>query len=442
MGSEQRNPRVRVLIVEDSRAIRDSLKSMLASEPAIAVVGECGDGEEAVRRARELRPDVILMDINLPGMDGLTAAAAIRRDVPARIVVVSVENNPECFRRAMQVGVSDYLIKPFSAADLLAAIRNAVGRDGAAASPAPAEAAPTRKGRVITVFSAKGGVGKTLLSVNLALLLSLRPRERTVLVDLDLENGTAATFLHLRPRASLADLARVQGQLDEGKVELALTRVPGHEFMVLAAPPWPHLAAEIEGQVPGEGAPPAEGGVRVQEVLAVLTRMFDWVVVDTAANFRDSNLVAFDHSDLLLLMTTPDIPAVANTGRCYELLVDRLGYPRERVRIVVNRRDPVAQVGVGEITEALGNPVVWELPHDAAAAVTSANTGQPLCGRRSRSPLAEAMGKLAEALVVQLGGEVAQPVVRAAAPAGRSVAVLPTLEDVRAVLEARKGVMP
>lgn len=397
---------VRVLIVEDSRAIRESLRGMLAGEPGVAVVGEAADGAEAVRRARELQPDVILMDINLPGMDGLSAAAAIRRQVPARIVVVSVERDPDCFRRAMQVGAVDYLVKPFSAAELLAAIRQAVARDGAGSGDAPAEAVPGRRGRVVTVFSAKGGVGKTLVAVNLALLLSLRPGERAVVVDLDLENGNVATFLHLRPRATLADLARLAGPLDEGKVELALTRVPGYEFAVLAAPPWPHLAAEIEGQVAAEGSPPAEGGVRVQEVLGTLVRMFDWVVVDTAANFRDSNLVALDQADLVLLLTTPDIPAVANTGRCYELLVERLGYPRERVRVVVNRRDPLAQVGLGEIAEALGQSAVWELPHDAAAAVTSANTGQPLCGRRSRSPLAEALGRLAEAVALHAGAEV------------------------------------
>lgn len=405
---------IKVLIVDDAAAVRRSLREMLAVEPDIAVVGEAGDGASALQAARTLRPDVVLLDINLPDQDGLSVAAAIRRELPAQVVVISVEHSPEYFRRAMQVGACDYLVKPFAAADLVAAVRTAArGAAGAAPAAAQAPRGGGRQGHVVTVFGAKGGVGKTLLAVNLAVCLSLRPGERTVLVDLDLETGTVATCFHLRPRASLADLVRLPGPLDPAKVELALTRVPGYDLAVLAAPPWPHLAAEIEGQVtPPEGPSPGEveGAVRVGEVISALARSFDWVVVDTASNFRDSNLVAFDHSQAVLLVTTPDIPALAHAGRCLELLCDRLGYPAERLRVVLNRRDPVAQVTPQEIADALGRPVDWELPHDAAAAVTSVNTGQPLCGRRSRSPLAEACGRLAAELAAQLlpagaGGE-------------------------------------
>lgn len=379
---------ITVLVVDGTRSSRAALKEALAREPDLVVVGEAEDGVSALRAARELKPDVVVLDALLPGSDGLAAAAAIRRDVGAQVVVVSTEQSPEYFRRAMQAGACDYLPKPPRPAELVAAVRAAAGRAGLPA------AAQDRRGRVVTVFSGKGGVGKTMVAVNLAVGLSLCRGGRAALVDLDLEHGGVEGALQLRPRASLADLVRLEDPPDPDRAELALTPVPGYPLAVLAAPPSPHLAAEVEGE-PGRAD-------RVGQVLAALAEGFPWVVVDTAPSFRDSTLAALDRSDLVLLLTTPDVPSVMAAARCLDLLCGRLGFPRERVRVVLNRRDPVCQLKAADVADALGMPVAWELPHDARAAVSSVNVGQPLCGRRVRSPLAGALGRMAAAVAETL----------------------------------------
>ncbi|EKP93793.1 response regulator [Thermaerobacter subterraneus] len=401
-----RPERIRVLVVEDAEPVRRSLVEMLEMEPDFHVVGEAADGEAAAAMAADLRPHVILMDINLPRLDGLAAAERILRQLDTRIIMVSVENGPEYFRRAMQAGACDFLVKPFSPDALAEAVRRAVPPAGEPALVTPQGG----RGRLITVFSAKGGVGKSTLAVNLAVALAKRPDRRTVLVDLDLELGSAAMLLGIRPRATLADLCRREGALDPQAVAPALHPVSGFRLSLLPAPLFPHEAAEIEGE--GRRDPARN---YTAEVLEALRSTHDFVVVDTAANYRDSNLTAFDMSDLLVVVTTSDIPAVANTAKCLDLLIQKLEYPEEKVRVVLNLHEP-SGLTPDEVAHGLNFPVAHVLPRDPVA-VQAANAGVPFCARRTRSPLGDAVEGLAEKLAPSGPGAPVRP-------AGRRLSLL------------------
>ncbi|HEY8487541.1 MAG TPA: response regulator [Thermaerobacter sp.] len=396
-----RTERIRVLVVEDAEPVRRSLVEMLEMEPDLHVIGEAADGEAAVALAADLHPDVVLMDINLPRLDGLAAAERILKQLETRIIMVSVENGPEYFRRAMQAGACDFLVKPFSPDALAEAVRRAVPP----ADPVSLMPAPGGRGRLITVFSAKGGVGKTTLAVNLAVVLAKRPDRRTVLVDLDLELGSAALLLGIRPRATLADLCRREGALDPQAVAPALHPVSGFRLSLLPAPLFPHEAAEIEGE--GRRDPARN---YTAEVLEALRSTHDFVIVDTAANYRDSNLTAFDMSDLLVVVTTSDIPAVANTAKCLDLLIQKLEYPEDKVRVVLNLHEP-GGLTPDEVAHGLNFPVAHVLPRDPVA-VQAANAGVPFCARRARSPLGDAVEALAEKLAPPAPAAAARPPAR------------------------------
>ncbi len=146
---------VSVLVVDDSEPVRDTIRTIVEMLPGCRVVGEAADGPSAVAEARRLVPDVVLMDINLPGCDGLAAAEQILAGTPTRVIVISVENGREYFRRALQAGACNFLVKPFTPESLGAAIRGAMG-----------EVAP--HARQLVVVGAQGGVGASTLAVHAA----------------------------------------------------------------------------------------------------------------------------------------------------------------------------------------------------------------------------------------------------------------------------------
>ena len=190
-GSEK----IRVLIVDDIPETRENVRKLLAFEADVEVVGIAGTGREAVQLARDLQPNIVMMDINMPDMDGITAVEMITRDVPiAQVIMMSVQSEADYLRRSMLAGARDFLTKPFTSEDLVSTIRR-VHRMGqtraatlaAAAAPQQSQpqsgkggpsavARPGKNGSVIVVFGPKGGIGTTMLAVNLAVGLRQRLR--------------------------------------------------------------------------------------------------------------------------------------------------------------------------------------------------------------------------------------------------------------------------
>lgn len=383
--------RLGVIIADDSEQVRQSIRAMLGLDEGFVVLGEAADGQTAVELTRNLRPDVVLMDVNMPVLDGIAATAAITASgVGAGVVIISVQGEPEYLRRAMQAGARDYLIKPFTYEELVSAARRAAGRTRADPQPGPQHP----RGQVVTLVSARGGVGKSLLACNLAASLALKTRLPVAAVDLDLEFGVLHSLLGVRAAATWLDVCRVEEPLTPEHLRRALTRggIPG--LGLLAAPPYPHQAAEVDGE--GRAEP---GRNYVAEALEALRREHDYVVVDTGRGLREGVLTALDLSDRIVVVSVPEIPALQNTARLLEILVGRLGYPRERVDLVLNMTGSAEAPRREDIERSLQYPVAHELPWDPASASWSANAGQLLVTRRARVALSEAISALAHRLI-------------------------------------------
>src|SRR5437867_4698933 len=211
--------RIKVLIVDDIPETRDHLSKLLGFESDVEVVGAAAGGPEAVQMAAALKPDVVLMDINMPGMDGITATEKLAAEVPTTaVIMMSVQGEADYLRRSMLAGAREFLVKPFSSDELTASIRQVYARErekasrivvasvGSAAAAA-ASTANSEPGQIVAVYSPKGGVGRTTVAVNLAIAASTELGRKVVLVDGSFQFGDVGVLLNLNPKnKSIADL--------------------------------------------------------------------------------------------------------------------------------------------------------------------------------------------------------------------------------------------
>ena len=247
----------------------------------------------------------------------------------------------------------------------------------------------TKDGKVITVFSAKGGVGKTTISTNLATYLA-STGARTVLVDLDLMFGDVAISLQLQPPGSVRDLVAMSGHLDAQGVQSVVTRHEPSGLDVIAAPPDPADAERVPSHV-------------IVELLRVARASYDYVIVDTPPSFTEHVLAAFDLSDLTILVATLDIPAVKNLRIAINTL-DTLGASREARTIVLNRADAKVGLRPDDVEAALKQPISANIPNTLAVPA-SVNRGVAIILDEPRSPVAMALRELADTEVRRRFGE-------------------------------------
>src|SRR5690349_17399588 len=252
---------IRVLIVDDIPETRDHLTKLLGFESDIEVVGSAASGSESLSMAEKLQPDVVLMDINMPDMDGIAATEKLSAQVPtASVVMMSVQGESDYLRRSMLAGAREFLVKPFSSDELTASIRQVYTRErdkqsrlGAlpnTATPVGAGVAATtddggRDGQVIAIFSPKGGIGRTTVAVNMGVAAAAELGKSVVLMDGSFQFGDVGVLLNLNPKnKSIADLVP---ELEAGEPESIDTFVINHSagIRVLLAPPSPEMAELI-----------------------------------------------------------------------------------------------------------------------------------------------------------------------------------------------------
>ncbi|MDD4602048.1 Chemotaxis response regulator protein-glutamate methylesterase [bioreactor metagenome] len=373
--------KIKVLIADDIEATRENIGKLMEFHPEITAIAEAATAEEAIEKAKSVRPDIILMDINMPGMDGITATELISAELPgSAIIIMSVQGEQEYLRRAMLAGAKNYLVKPFTGDELVQAIKqvyaNEQKRRKVSVLPKP-----PMQGKIITVFSTKGGIGKTTIATNLAVALADQAGVKVGIVDADLQFGDVSLFLNLLPQATIADLVRDIDNLDPALIASYLTPY-NDNVAVLPAPFRPEQADTISGS-------------HLAAILKTMRTMFDYVIVDTAPMFNDAMLAILDASDQILVISSMDLPTIKNVKLCLEIM-ESLNYQSDKVKVVLNRADSVGGMEPTEAEESLHCTFTATLPSDGKTVVGSVNRGIPFVVSSPDTDVSQAVFSLAK----------------------------------------------
>jgi pilus assembly protein CpaE len=395
---------IKVLITDDIAETRENLRKLLSFDTGIEVVGAAASGEEGLELAKEHHPDVILMDINMPGMDGITATEEILKEVPtAQVVMLSVQGETDYLRRAMLAGARDFLTKPPSGDELMSTIRRVyeMGKTRPAvmtAQPtvpttgAAVGGAPQHDGEVIAVFSPKGGVGCTTIAVNLAIALQgmAHGGQKVGMMDTSVQFGDVGVMLNLQAHRSMSDLVPHLNELD-GDMLSSVLAPHGSGVKVLLAPPHPEEAEVLLTTVVSDSAGNTSA---VGALLELMRKEFDIVIVDTWSWVDDVALTVFDAATLIVLVVMPNIPSI-KSARLFLEVADRLNYPMDKIALVVNGVDRRMGIRVEQIEQAM-IPVVAQIPLDEQAVQAAVNHGVPFVTRDVNRPIAQGVMQLAE----------------------------------------------
>lgn len=366
--------RIRVVVVDDIPETRDNLTKLVMFERDIEIVGVAGSGTEALDKARQLQPDIMLMDINMPDMDGIKATELINAELPnTAVIMMSVQGEQDYLRRSMLAGAREFLVKPFTGDELVESIRKVHRLEASkrrnvqlvpvATGPTASAPGTPELGQIIVVFSPKGGVGRTTVATNLAVALKQTTQKKVALVDGSLAFGDVGVVLNLASNKTLDDLVTRINELDEELLrDVMATHASG--IRVLLAPPEPEMAELVNGQ-------------HISKILSELRGLYDYVIVDTAPTFNEVGLSILDAADRILLVTTLEMPAIRNTKVFLEL-VDKLGYTAEKVMLVINRGDSGFGIRSEVVEDTLRKKATVVIPSDGRAVTMAVNQGVPL----------------------------------------------------------------
>ncbi len=382
---------ITILLVDDTADTRENVKKLLSFERDFKVVGMAGTGREGVELAKELRPDIVIMDINMPDMDGIQATTLIVNANPGMgIIIMSAQDDPNYMRKAMMAGAKAYIYKPSSPDNLYNTIR-AVYKRAPSIQPTavnipavrPAGDTQNHAGNIVVVYSPQGGAGCTTVATNLASCLT-RDGVRVLLVDANLQFGDVGVFLNLQARSTLVELIDYVEDLDIDYFEnIVLTHDSG--LKVLMGPARPELAEKV-----------LSNPAALPKILNKIRWSYDFVIVDTSLNLDETTLNLMDVANRIIMVSTATLASIKNIRFVLDLF-DQLDYQKDKVTLVLNRVSEDRNIkkiliGTERIATFLKRPIAAAIPSDEFMMLDAVRKGIPVVASqrdRTKSPIKE-----------------------------------------------------
>ena len=371
-----------VVIDPDPASRADAKRAITLAH--FTVVGDAGYGIEAITVANENTPDVFLVSAEEPVARALQTMESLGDAIPdVPVVVYSSLADAASVRRAMVSGARDYLIKPLKPEDLSRAIYGVLEQEEKrrlrSSGERPEAAA---RGTIITIFGAKGGIGKTTISTNLATALVRGTGSTVTLVDMDTRFGDVAIMMDVAVEQSIADLARHIEEIDRDTVRDYLVRHHSG-VQILPAPLHP---TEWRNVMPAQ----------ISKIIDLLAQTHDYVVIDTPGTFNEIVAVTLEIASLILLVTSMDIASIKDTALALEML-QSASVSEDKVKLMVNHSTAANTLREEDVERVLEYKVFWCIPHDLNVA-TSTQLGQPVIITKPFARVSRSISDLAAAL--------------------------------------------
>lgn len=380
--------KIKVLIADDIEDTRKVIIKILNLEQdSFEVVGEATNGEEAISLITKVKPDIVLMDINMPILNGLEATEKITSEFPdVTVIIMSVQGENEYLKKAMFYGAKEYIIKPFNYESLVETIKVTYEKYQFKQNKRETNEQSKMEGKVISFFSSKGGVGKSVLSLNCGLVLSKEPNKRILLIDMDLQFGDISMLVNQYNQKNILDA------IDENQCESYENLKPylfkyKENLDILFAPNNPEAAEYINKE-------------SINKIIKVVIKQYDYIIIDTGINFNDTTLYVLDASHTILYLSTMDIVSLKNTKLGLKVM-ESLGYDKSKVKLVINRFTSDFGVSKKDVDEIFKDNIFAMLPNEEKIVNISVNQGQPFCSdsKYYKSKLGKAISLMCKALI-------------------------------------------
>lgn len=380
---------VQILVVESNNRLRQVIQDLIEPEVNYHIAAFSKTGAQVPEMVRKSHPDIVIVDTDLQDMSGYEVCKAIVAEEGGPLVLMTSESDEmQAVRLAMRAGAREFIAADKLETDLIPMMKELLQ------STWMDDSAPGA-GKVIACVSAKGGMGKSTVSANVTAELAKRYPGRVLAMDFDAQFGDIAILCNLNPNRTLSHLVESGDVVD---IDLLRAHITTHQlnFDVLPAPKRPEYGEYV-------------GFEHLNQAIRLARHIYDWIVIDAAQGFNTGSLAGLDNADLVLMVTTADLPALKNVKLALDSLQGK-HYDRTKIGLVLNRVTPRFGIRAKEIEAQFKYPVLGQIPVNYDVVLESANQGTPFVARAPQSNVAREVRALVDRLekVVREGAS-AQP---------------------------------
>lgn len=368
--------KIPTIIISDEFSTKEVIKLFVGEFDNLETVENKGDYSEIFKILTTIKDkSLLIIDLSTNKREKLDFILKTTKECP-NCKVLALSDNPtvNLIIEIMRAGAKEFVPVPIIKNEFFEAINKLLTEFE--------EPKRNNNCKIISVFSNKGGIGKTTLATNLALELAKITKENIALIDLNFQMGDITTFLDLKPSFNISYMLENLDKINETFLLSTLERYKGTSLYVLADPPYFKQAANIQPK-------------QITKLFNTLKETFSYIIVDAEASFDGKNIAALDNSDLIMLVTVANLPALRNSQRCLELF-DKLGYDKDKIKIVVNRYMENDEIKEADIEKVLSKEIYWKIPNNYFAIMSAINKGIPVSDVNDTTNVSQSYKKLAQ----------------------------------------------